>query len=68
VEWIQKAQRHNDIDPAADARGHGRLLLAVRRGIEALGKPSINEQSLRSIAEAALDTLPPPGTDPAPGR
>jgi TetR/AcrR family transcriptional regulator, transcriptional repressor for nem operon len=68
VECIQNAQRHNDIHPAADARRHGRLLLAVLRGIEALGKPSINEQSLRSIAEAAVDTLPPPGTDPAPGR
>jgi TetR/AcrR family transcriptional repressor of nem operon len=58
VECIQRAQRQGDIDPAADARRHGRLLLAVLRGIEALGKASIDEQSLRSIAEAALDTLP----------
>jgi AcrR family transcriptional regulator len=60
VECIQQAQRQGDIDPAADARRHGRLLLAVLRGIEALGKGSIDEQSLRSIAEAALDTLPRP--------
>jgi AcrR family transcriptional regulator len=60
VECIQQAQRHGDIDPADDARRRGRLLLAVLRGIEALGKASINEQSLRSIAEAALDTLPRP--------
>jgi TetR/AcrR family transcriptional repressor of nem operon len=60
VECIQRAQRHGDIDPDADARQHGRLLLAVLRGIEALGKANINEQSLRSIAEAALDTLPRP--------
>jgi TetR/AcrR family transcriptional repressor of nem operon len=60
VECIQQAQRHRDIDPAADARRHGRLLLAVLRGIEALGKASMNEQSLRSIAEAAIDTLPRP--------
>ncbi|MCW2652370.1 MAG: TetR family transcriptional regulator [Mycobacterium sp.] len=60
VECIQRAQRHGDIDPDADARRHGRLLLAVLRGIEALGKANINEQSLRSIAEAALDTLPRP--------
>ena len=58
VECIQQAQRHSDIDPAADARRHARLLLAVLRGIEALGKASIDEQSLRSIAEAAIDALP----------
>jgi TetR/AcrR family transcriptional repressor of nem operon len=58
VECLQQAQRHGDIDPAADARRHGRLLLAVLRGIEALGKASMDEQSLRSIAEAAIDTLP----------
>jgi AcrR family transcriptional regulator len=58
VACIQQAQRHRDLDPAADARRHGRLLLAVLRGIEALGKASISEQSLRSIAETAIDTLP----------
>jgi AcrR family transcriptional regulator len=58
VACIQQAQRHGDIDPAADARRHGRLLLAVLRGIEALGKASTGEQSLRSIAETAIDTLP----------
>jgi TetR/AcrR family transcriptional repressor of nem operon len=58
VECIQGAQRHGDIDPAADARLHGRLLLAVLRGIEALGKASTNQQSLRAIAETALGTLP----------
>ena len=60
VECIRGAQRHNDIDPAADARRHGKLLLAVLRGIEALGKAGTNQQSLRSIAETALDTLPRP--------
>jgi AcrR family transcriptional regulator len=60
VECIQRAQRHGDIDPAADARRQGRLLLAVLRGIEALGKAGISDQSLRSMAEAALDTLPRP--------
>jgi TetR/AcrR family transcriptional repressor of nem operon len=60
VDCIRKAQRAGDIDPAADARRHGRLLLAVLRGIEALGKASTSKQSLRSIAEAALDTLPRP--------
>jgi TetR/AcrR family transcriptional regulator, transcriptional repressor for nem operon len=60
VRCIRQAQRHGDIDPAADARRHGRLLLAVLRGIEALGKAGTNEKSLRSIAQAALDTLPRP--------
>jgi AcrR family transcriptional regulator len=60
VECIEQAQRHGDVDPAADARRQGRLLLAVLRGIEALGKARMDEQSLRSIAEAALDTLPRP--------
>jgi TetR/AcrR family transcriptional regulator, transcriptional repressor for nem operon len=60
VECIQQAQRQGDIDPAADARRHGRLLLAVLRGIEALGKGNVGRQSLRSIAEAAIDTLPRP--------
>ena len=48
-----RAQRHGDIDPAANARRHGRLLLAVLRGIEALGKANTDKRSLRSIAEAA---------------
>jgi TetR/AcrR family transcriptional repressor of nem operon len=60
VECIQRAQRHGDIDPTADARRHGRLLLAVLRGIEALGKANTDKRSLRSIADAALDTLPRP--------
>jgi hypothetical protein len=57
---IRQAQRAGDIDPGADARRHGRLLLAVLRGIEALGKANTSRASLRSIAEAALDTLPRP--------
>lgn len=57
---IEAAQRHGDIDPAADARIHARLLLAVLRGIEALGKAGKDGEVLRSIAEAAIDTLPRP--------
>jgi hypothetical protein len=43
------------------------LLLAVLRGIEALGKAGKSEASLRSIAETALAVLPrqaPPRTLP----
>jgi AcrR family transcriptional regulator len=60
VECIRQAQRVGDIDPAADAHRHGMLLLAVLRGIEALGKANTSRASLLSVAEAALDTLPRP--------
>jgi AcrR family transcriptional regulator len=60
VECIEAAQRHGDIDPGVDARRHGRLLLAVLRGIEALGKGGRDGVALRSIAESALDALPRP--------
>jgi AcrR family transcriptional regulator len=60
VECIEQAQRHGDLAPAADPRRAGRLLLAVLRGIEALGKAGMDGPSLRSIAEAALDNLPRP--------
>lgn len=58
VECIEAAQRHGDIDAGADARRHAALLLAVLRGIEALGKGGRDERALCAIAEAALDTLP----------
>lgn len=54
VTCVEQAQRHGDIDPTADARKLGSLLLAVERGIEALGKAGKDEASLRGIAEAAL--------------
>jgi TetR/AcrR family transcriptional regulator, transcriptional repressor for nem operon len=57
---LEKAQRHGDIDPAADPRALAGLLLAVLRGIEALGKAGKSEASLRSIAETALAVLPRP--------
>jgi AcrR family transcriptional regulator len=60
VECIEGAQRHGDLDPAADARRAGRVLLAVLRGIEALGKAGTDEPTLLSIAEGALDQLPHP--------
>lgn len=58
VGCIEGAQRHGDVDPAADARRHAMLLLAVMRGIEALGKAGRDEHALCAIAEAALATLP----------
>ncbi|WP_166459358.1 TetR family transcriptional regulator C-terminal domain-containing protein [Amycolatopsis pithecellobii] len=60
VACLEKAQRHGDIDPEADPRALAGLLLAVLRGIEALGKADKSEASLRSIAETALAVLPRP--------
>ena len=55
---IQAAQRHGDIDPAADPRQLADLVLAVLRGIEALGKAGKDEAALRTIAETAIAVLP----------
>ena len=55
---IEKAQRHGDIEPTADARAFAGMLLAVMRGIEAMGKAGKSEASLRRIAETALAALP----------
>ena len=48
------------IAPSADPRQLAALLLAVLRGIEALGKAGKSRTSLTSIAEAALTALPRP--------
>jgi TetR/AcrR family transcriptional repressor of nem operon len=58
VTAVHQAQRHGDIDPKADARALGRLLIAVLRGIEALGKAGKDEAFLHSTAEATLAALP----------
>ncbi|MFC4243207.1 TetR/AcrR family transcriptional regulator [Gryllotalpicola reticulitermitis] len=55
---IEQAQAHGDIDPAADADQLALLLLAVLRGIEALGKAGRSPQALDQIAEGALAVLP----------
>ena len=55
---VQAAQRAGDIDPAADARALGDLLLAIHRGTEALGRGGAGESALRGLVEAALAGLP----------
>jgi TetR/AcrR family transcriptional repressor of nem operon len=55
---IQAAQRHGDIDPAADPHRLADLVLAVLRGVEALGKAGKDPATLRSIAETAIAILP----------
>jgi phosphohistidine phosphatase SixA len=57
---IAAAQRAGDIQPDADPTRFAGLLLAVLRGIEALGTAGKSRSSLTSIAEAALTALPRP--------
>jgi TetR/AcrR family transcriptional regulator, transcriptional repressor for nem operon len=57
---IAAAQRAGDIKPDADPTRLAGLLLAVLRGIEALGKGGSSPESLRAIAETALALLPVP--------
>jgi AcrR family transcriptional regulator len=55
---VAAAQRAGDIGPDADPARLAGLLLAVLRGIEALGKGGRSPASLRAIAETALAVLP----------
>jgi AcrR family transcriptional regulator len=55
---IKSAQRNGDIDARADAQRLAGLVLAVLRGIEALGKAGKSKAALRSIADTALSVLP----------
>jgi len=58
AEDIRAAQGHGDLDQAADADQLAILVLAVLRGIEALGKAGVEADRLKSAAEAAIDCLP----------
>ncbi|MFF5009776.1 TetR/AcrR family transcriptional regulator [Streptomyces phaeochromogenes] len=57
---VAGAQRTGDIAPDADPARLAGLLLAVLRGIEALGKGGGSPDSLRAIGETALAVLPRP--------
>lgn len=60
VACIAEAQGDGRIDADADARQLGALLLAVLRGVEALGKAGRDPASLRAVAETAIGLLPRP--------
>ena len=60
---VRAAQRHGDLDPAADADQLATLVLAVLRGIEALGKAGIDADRLGSVAETAISLLPRAGAE-----
>lgn len=55
---ILACQRNGDVSRDADPHRLALLLLAVLRGIEALGKAGKGEQALLGIAETALELLP----------
>jgi TetR/AcrR family transcriptional repressor of nem operon len=57
---VAAAQRAGDIAEGHDPARLASLLLAVNRGIEALGKGGSNPAELRAIAETALAVLPKP--------
>jgi AcrR family transcriptional regulator len=58
VAAIRRAQADGDVDPTADAESLGVMLLAVARGLEALGHGGTSEDHLVMAAEAALAGLP----------
>lgn len=55
---IRGAQRHGDIDGTADPDELAALVLAVLRGVEALGKAGKSKEDLEAIAESAIALLP----------
>jgi TetR/AcrR family transcriptional regulator, transcriptional repressor for nem operon len=58
---VRRAQDEGDIDPAADAEALAGMLLAVARGMEALGHAGTDTEALARTAEAAIAALPRPG-------
>ncbi|MFJ7783130.1 MULTISPECIES: hypothetical protein [Streptomyces] len=57
---ISAAQRHGDIDAAADPDHLAALLSTVVRGIEAVGKADLGPEALRDVADTAMAVLPGP--------
>jgi AcrR family transcriptional regulator len=57
TELAEGAQRAGDVDPAADPEAIGGLILATHRGIEALGKAGLGQETLLAIAEQAIAGL-----------
>ncbi|QAT88488.1 TetR family transcriptional regulator [Corallococcus coralloides] len=60
VRCLEQAQSHGDLAAHADPRKLGAMLLAVFRGLEAVGKAGMDEASLRGIVETAFEQLPAP--------
>ena len=65
---VAACQRNGDLAADADPGKLAALVLAVLRGIEALGKAGANEETLTDIARTALAVLPRPLILTAPPR
>ncbi len=57
---LERCRRHGDLSPDADVEQVAGLLVAVHRGIEALGEAGTDAATLRGVAQSALDLLPRP--------
>ncbi|AFE10785.1 TetR family transcriptional regulator [Corallococcus coralloides DSM 2259] len=60
VRCLEQARTHGDLAAHADPRKLGAMLLAVQRGLEAVGKAGMDEASLRGMVETAFEHLPVP--------
>ncbi|NOK20081.1 TetR/AcrR family transcriptional regulator [Corallococcus carmarthensis] len=60
VRCLEQARAHGDLAAQADPRKLGAMLLAVMRGLEAVGKAGMDEASLRGMVETAFEGLPAP--------
>jgi TetR/AcrR family transcriptional regulator, transcriptional repressor for nem operon len=58
VRCLEQARRHGDVAAGVDVQRWGAMLLAVLRGLEALGKTGMGEAALRGMVETALEGLP----------
>lgn len=57
---LERARLDGEISADADPRGLAGMLLAVNRGMEALGKAGASPEELRHIAESTISALPRP--------
>ncbi|MFJ9346428.1 TetR/AcrR family transcriptional regulator [Streptomyces sp. NPDC101237] len=55
---VVAAQRHGDLDPAADAAEISRLLMAVNRGMEVMARAGFEPDALERVAAHAYAGLP----------
>ncbi|MCX4460120.1 TetR/AcrR family transcriptional regulator (plasmid) [Streptomyces sp. NBC_01340] len=55
---VRAAQRHGDLDPAADAQGISHLLMAVNRGMEVLARAGSDTAALERVADQTFAGLP----------
>ncbi len=60
AECLRDAQREGAIAGDADADALANLLLAVLRGMEALGEAGVSARAIRDAADQALTLLPKP--------